>query len=266
MNRSERKRRKREYRKSVDRAGVDARARDWHEIVALMQLLRDKIHSSIQRHSILPLMDYIYANMVRGTKFIADVPIACEKGCSHCCNSWVDVMPPEAIYTIKLMSPEQRNRVREAVDRASELTRGVSHANRASMVTPCPLLLDNICEVYQSRPIACRTATSVEVAICRRSLIDKSGEKIPSPMLWRDFREGYAVALEGAILNAGLARLSRERNESLRITLASPDVEERWLSGFDDFAAVPRSHYPTTFEIPEWRDLYEEAFGSPPRG
>ncbi|MDT9600016.1 YkgJ family cysteine cluster protein [Sphingosinicella rhizophila] len=264
MNRPARKQREREYRKLVDRRGVNARARDWYEIVGLMQLLREKVQSSIRRRSILPLMDYVYANMVRGTQFIAAIPVSCEKGCSYCCNTWVDAMPPEAIYTIKMMSPEQKDRIREAVDRTSQRTGGVAHAGRLSMVTACPLLADNICSVYQHRPLACRAATSVDVAICKRSLMDKSGEKIPSPVLWRDLRQGYGVALEGAILNAGLARLSREWNESLRIGLASPDVEERWLSGFDDFADVPRSPYPTTFEIPHWRELYQEAFGSPP--
>ena len=264
MGRAERRQQEREYQRRVERRGLDPREPDAYEIVALMRVLRDKVQASIRRRSVNPLMEFIYSNLTAGARHIAALPIACGKGCSHCCNIWVEASPPEVLYLIGRMSPEQRERAITAVDAACAQTSGVSFEDRDRMISPCPLLEGDFCGVYTNRPLACRTAVSVDAAICRRSYRELSGENIPTPGVWVVLRQGYCVALEGAVLHSGLAHEFRELNDSLRVALSTPDAEAQWLAGADVFAGSLMPSVPPTFKNPQWRAMYAEAFGREP--
>jgi hypothetical protein len=261
MGRADYRRQIREDEKRIAR-GLNATGLDAYEVIALMRVLRDKLRVCIERRSVTSLMHFIYSNMTSGARFIADAPIACRKGCSHCCNIWVDAMPPEIFYAVKTMSPAQRRRAIESVDKACSLTVGCSFDDRGGMVTPCPLLEGDLCGIYSTRPINCRTAVSADAEICRRSYMDVSGEDIPTPMVWIALRQGYGLALEGAMINAGLAHTSHEWNEALRLALSQPDAEAHWLGGTDVFATVPRTAGGNAFDQPIWQGLYREAFGA----
>ncbi|HEX4737727.1 MAG TPA: YkgJ family cysteine cluster protein [Allosphingosinicella sp.] len=206
-------------------------------------------------------MHFIYANLTSGTRHIANVPIACRKGCSHCCNIWVDAMPPEVFYAVKAMAPAQRRAALEAVQRACGITVGRSFDDRGDMVTPCPLLSGDLCSVYAARPINCRTAVSADADICKRSYLDVSGEDIPTPMVWIALRQGYGLALEGAMIHAGLAPEAHEWNEALRLALGDADAEARWLNGANVFAGLPRAGGGSAFDQPIWQAMFKEAFG-----
>jgi hypothetical protein len=82
--------------------------------------------------------------------------------------------------------------------------------------------------------------------------------------MWTGLRQGYSVALEGALIRAGLAHRYREWNESLRLALIDPASESRWLAGADVFDSAPNTNAPPTFNHPDWRTLYVQAFGTPP--
>jgi hypothetical protein len=82
--------------------------------------------------------------------------------------------------------------------------------------------------------------------------------------MWAGLRQGYSVALEAALIRAGLAHHYREWNESLRLALNDPNAEARWLGGADVFEAVPSTSAPSTFNHPDWRTLYIQAFGTFP--
>lgn len=244
--------------------GIDAAGMDGDGIVSLMRVLRDKLRVCIQRKSSSVLMHFLYANMAQGGKLISDVPIACGRGCSHCCNIWVDAMAPEIFYTIGSMNGQQRRNAGGSVARAIEITDGKSFDERGDMVTPCPLLAGDDCSVYSARPVVCRTAVSADADICRRSYREVSGEDIPTPLVWNMLRQGYGIALEGALLHAGLPHHSVEWNSALQRVLASPDIEARWFGGEDVFAGLPRASNEEPFEIPIWRAMYIEAFGEAP--
>jgi len=265
MNRAERRRQQREDEKRIAR-GLDPRQASVGEVVALMRALEQRLRLSLRRRSVGPVMEFVYASMARGARLVADVPIACGRGCSHCCHSWVDASPAEVLFAVRSMSAEQRLCAAGAVERACLETGGRSAQERARMVTPCPLLTDNVCTAYEARPIVCRSAVSADAEICRRSYLEHSGENIPVPAVWRRLGQGYAVALEGAILHAGLVPTAREWNESLKAALADPGAEARWLAGEDVFRDAPRASATGTFESPSWAVVYREAFGVlPPR-
>jgi hypothetical protein len=263
MGRTERRHQLKQDQKRVAR-GVDARRRDPHDVVALMRVLHDRVHTSIEKRAVAPLMEFVYANLRAGAEHIGEARIACFRGCSHCCNQWVEASAPEVFYAVGAMSSSQRTRAVETVAAACQRTAGLGFETRRTMSTPCPLLEGDECGLYAGRPLACRTAVSSDAEICFRAFRLLSGEGIPFPGVWHGLRQGYTVALEGALLRAGLAHHYREWNESLRLALSDPKAEAQWLAGSDVFAAAPSANAPPTFTVPNWRAVYVEAFGSYP--
>jgi hypothetical protein len=233
-------------------------------MVALMRALDQKLQVSVQRGSVGPLMEFLYANMSSGARFLKDSPIACGRGCSHCCHSWVDATAVEALFAVKSMSPDQRLRAIEAVDRARRQTAGKSFDERSAMVTPCPLLEGHACSIYGARPIVCRAAVSADANLCRRAYLEMSGEGVPVPAVWRNLGKACAVALEGAILHVGLVPTVREWNDSIWIALNESSAEARWLAGEDVFGAPPRASSSRTFDNPHFAAMYLEAFDTAP--
>jgi hypothetical protein len=116
MNRAERRRQLKEDDKRVAR-GFDPRAPAGGQIVALMRALDQRMQVSLKRRSVSPLMEFVYANISSGARLVGDVPIACGRGCSHCCHSWVDASPAEVLFAVKSMPPAQRPRAVQAVAR-----------------------------------------------------------------------------------------------------------------------------------------------------
>jgi Fe-S-cluster containining protein len=236
------------------------------DMVALMRLLDEKVRTSVRHRSVDPLMEFVYSSLTDGARFIAHIPVACGKGCSFCCRMWVDATPPEVLYTVKKMPPEQRQQAQRAVERACIQTSGADFFDRCGKVNPpCPLLDDGgACSVYDSRPIACRTLVSTNVDDCKSTFMEGSELGFPSPGVWFTLRDSYNTALEGALIHAGLVYQARELNDSLRIAMTTSDAEARWLSGADDFGAAGVCPAPPLFEQPLWRTIYQQAFGSLP--
>jgi len=245
--------------------GLSALAPSADELVSLMRVLRDRAALSIDRRSVDPLMDFVYANLTSGTERISHVPIACGRGCAFCCmNTWIEVTAPEVFFTVKHLPPERLPEIREAVLRACSQTEGKTLQERVKTIVPCPLLVEGACSVYPIRPVACRLAVSANADVCRRSFTEFSGESIPVPTPWGPLRQGYRVALEGALLNSGLDWNMTEWNSALRSALDDPRGEAAWLAGERMFADLQRVRRPTVFDDPSWAGLYREAFGEPP--
>ena len=258
MDRAERRRQLRQEEKALAR-GLDPRSLDRADMIALLRTLDQKVRTSVQRRSVTPLMEYLFAAMRGSARSLGDVPVACARGCSHCCHNWVDAGPAEVLFAVGTMSPGQRTRAREAVEQACGRTGGLSFGERTETMTACPLLENHACTIYETRPVVCRAAASANAQVCRRAYLDRSGEGVPVPTVWRSLGLAYAAALEGAILHSGLVPTAREWNESLRLAMDSPDAEPRWLAGEDVFRDAPRASTAGSFEHPQWAQLYREA-------
>lgn len=245
--------------------GLNALAPDAGELVSLMRVLRDRVRMGVEHRSVDPLMAFVYENLTSGIGGVAHIPIACGRGCAHCCmNTWIEVTAPEVLFTVKQLPPERLPGIREAVDRACAQTLGKTLAERVKTVVPCPLLEDGACSIYAIRPVACRLAVSANADICRRSFLEQSGESIPVPAPWAPLRQGYRVALEAALLNAGLDWNMTEWNSALRSALGDEAAEAAWLRGEKMFADLQRVPRQSVFQTPSWAGLYFEAFGEPP--
>ncbi|MHB8871342.1 MAG: YkgJ family cysteine cluster protein [Candidatus Doudnabacteria bacterium] len=110
---------------------------------------------------------------------ITELPVACSRGCSHCCYQMVCVFPEEmqeiTNHINRLASPARRSlreQAREILKKWQEwfkihirvAPRQVHDPialARAWLWKPCPLLQqDGSCGVYEARPLVCRTTTS----------------------------------------------------------------------------------------------------------
>jgi hypothetical protein len=263
MGRTERRHLLKEAEKRIG-GGLDVRRHDGRDVAALMRVLHDRAELSIKRRSVRPLMEFLYSSLQAGTAHVSDVKLACARGCAHCCTVFVEASAPEVLYAVASMSEDQRARAVDAVEQACGQTGGLSFEARNDLRVPCPLLEETECGHYAARPLACRTAVSIDVEVCIRAYRMLSNEGIPVPLGWQGLRQGYSIALEGALLRAGLPHRYREWNDSLRLALANPALETQWFAGSDVFETAPSTNVPPTFNHPDWRTLYTQAFGTFP--
>jgi Fe-S-cluster containining protein len=109
---------------------------------------------------------------------------ACAKGCSDCCYQNVLLSRREAKLMaqgigVPISEPVVKTKPGEPVDRNS-------HTG-----SPCPFLDDGTCEVYQDRPLVCRTLVNMDSDARLCKLIP--GCSVPVPYLnTNDFQMFYA--------------------------------------------------------------------------
>lgn len=105
-------------------------------------------------------------------------PLACRRGCTHCCYNQISLSEPEALflglYVFERFGPERLAQVeadtRAVLDRIRGLTR--RQVGDIRHLVPCPLLEDGACSVHPARPLACRGWNAVDADQCRRSVAD----------------------------------------------------------------------------------------------
>jgi Fe-S-cluster containining protein len=254
MNRNERRLAEKEAKQSVA-AGLDPSGLNPQVMVELVQQIFKRLEQSKRSKSIDAPVDYLLSKIDLTLGGMYDVPAACSKGCSHCCNIWVSVTAPEVLYIAKRIQTDAKLRVGEA----HQATGQFSHADRPQHPFPCPHLRDNLCSIYEHRPLFCRLAASGDADICRRSYSNETDEFIPTPAMFIFGREAYSTALAVALGGASLPHLCYEFNSALQRAITTPDAEARWLAGEDIFSGVLSEGSDPLDSIPN-RYLYQMAF------
>jgi Fe-S-cluster containining protein len=175
------------------------------------------------------------------------VPVACARGCSHCCHLRLTVQPYEAFTLAAWL---RRNfaaaqlqavitRLRENVEKTRRM--GVEARKRTNM--RCALLADDgACSAYEARPAQCRRYHSTRVETCKAFFDDPSDESIESP-LHPAVAHNAAVLItqaQHAVREAGLDAEPEDMNIALLEALDNPKSWRRWRDGKKPFvAAVP---------------------------
>jgi hypothetical protein len=119
----------------------------------------------------LKALDRIYAVY---DEFIRTRQIACKMHCHQCCTTHVSLTTLEAYKTCETLPPEEREKLFRRVREASGLTRSrpavttnalaelcaedkdLPAENAAPASEKCPLLTQDLCSIYASRPFNCR--------------------------------------------------------------------------------------------------------------
>ncbi len=256
MDRNQRRLAKKQAPKAVA-GGIDPSALNEFIVAELARQIHGHLGRAKQSFSVDETLEYLFSKIDLTVKGMADIPIACGRGCSHCCNIWVSATAPEVLFLAKRLSSRVGARVREA----HEITKSFSHEQRPYNPHPCPLLEADKCSVYQDRPLFCRLASSADAEICRRSYTNLTDENIPTPMMYIVGRDAYSTALSVALKGAGLSHVCYELNSALQLALNTPDAERAWLSGEDIFAAALTQEDAVPFEeSPGHAMLYEMVF------
>jgi hypothetical protein len=210
-------------------------------IIAMARRLNRHFARAKTSQSIHEAVQYLYKKIDATIYDLRDVPIACGKGRSHCCNIWVTVSAPEAIYVSNVISAVGEAAI-QRFRAANEVTKQFSYEARDRHPHPCAMLQNNICAIYEHRPKECRQAASADAHICARKFGNLTNEQIPSPAMFMGSRSAYALALFAALSNAGLQNGSYEFNSAVTRVLDTPNAEARWLAGeyiFDGVLGEP---------------------------
>lgn len=162
----------------------------------------------------------------------ARASVACRAGCGTCCHVPVGVQAHEVLiaaeYLQTRLAPAALEDViaRAAAHRAAFA--GRTRRERAALKTPCVLLRDENCSIYEARPEACRSHHSNNLAGCRSNLasgIDFTDVLIPE-IRGRMF--AVMLAIDQAVAEAGFDGRAYDFGSALHEALTDPLCAVRW--------------------------------------
>lgn len=126
-------------------------------------------------------------------------PVSCRKGCANCCHQPVMISLLEGIRIANSLMEQSRWTAQlraklEAIDTSADLL------VRILAAAPCVFLTaDKTCDIYSSRPFACRIAASKDdPAKCHPHQLAGNG-MLPRAELFAKLEKAEAAALAGQI-------------------------------------------------------------------
>ena len=149
-----------------------------------------------------------------------DPPLACKRGCIHCCSNQVSLSEAEALYLgfhlLETRSPERLLALQARTRGLVEALKGKS-AREIGMerhLHPCLFLEEGTCSVYPARPLVCRGWNSVNADMCMQSNLSGDAlapiENHPLPrLLAESVQKGLLHGADGLGLEAGFLLMAR---------------------------------------------------------
>lgn len=171
----------------------------------------------------------------------ARASVACRAGCDACCHVPVGVQAHEvliAAHHVQLhYSPEDLEAVvvRAAAHRAQFA--GRSSSERMALRTPCVLLREGSCSIYEARPEACRAHHSHDAAACRTNLETGREELdvyIPGV---RGRMFAIMLGIDQAVAEAGFDGRAYDFGSALHEALTDSQCVQRWIQRKPAFPA-----------------------------
>lgn len=159
--------------------------------------------------------------------------VACRAGCDACCHVPVGVQAHEVLIAAQHVqthfSPEALDALiaRAAIHRAAFA--GRSSLDRLELRTPCVLLSEGSCSIYEARPEACRSHHSHNADACRSNLA--SGREdidvyIPGV---RGRMFAIMLAIDQAVVEAGFDGRAYDFGSALHEALTDSLCAVRWV-------------------------------------
>ena len=164
----------------------------------------------------------------------SDVSFACKKGCSHCCNLRVEVLPPEAFLIanfIRLIPDDSRVEVFKKLEIHAAYAAGKTFLEYNK---PCPFLAEDAsCSIYSVRPHKCRAYQSTNLSSCETT---------------RDADQDQMLATYESKLAAETIEIYKskkcimhpsELGSSVLASLQDESLKNQWASGKQVFKLLP---------------------------
>jgi hypothetical protein len=244
--------------------GIDPKSTDHEPTAAMARRLHALFETAKQTGDIDPPVKFLHAKVERTIADCGDtfggIPLACKKGCSHCCRVWISATAPEVLFISKII----RSRGGAVIDRlttAHAQTQGYDFIARGRNPYPCPMLEQDICSIYEARPQTCRFGVSGDAQICARVFHDLSNEMIPTPHVFLKGKSAYSIALAIALKRSNLPHEAYELNAALVRALDTADAERAWLGGQDIFLGVMRDPVDMLANGRDAQMMFQRAFG-----
>ena len=251
-------RRQRKNDQNILLNGLNFQANNSEPIEAMARQLFSLLETAKQNGSVDAPINFLQSKVNESLENFGTRSLACTKGCSHCCHIWVSATAPEILFAskiIKKMGPETIEKVRQAHASTKEFDFETRHKHPHA----CPLLKNDVCSIYGSRPSACRFAASGNAEICSRAYHNLSDEKIPLPTTHIKGSRAYSLALAVALKRAQLSYHAYEFNAALVRAIDTDNAQRAWLSGEDIFYGVMREPI-DIFSDSTAQQLYQTTF------
>jgi len=159
--------------------------------------------------------------------------VACRAGCDACCHVPVGLLAHEVLIAAQYVqthySPEDLEALiaRAAQHRAAFA--GKSNGERVLLRTPCVLLREGSCSIYEARPEACRSHHSNNAVACRTNL-DSGREDIDVYVTGvRGRMFAVMLAIDQAVAEAGFDGRAYDFGSALHEALTNSLCAVRWL-------------------------------------
>ncbi|MFN3076101.1 MAG: hypothetical protein ABT940_04320 [Alphaproteobacteria bacterium] len=162
-----------------------------------------------------------------------DLPLACGRGCAHCCRYGGVMVDPVSAMALAQSLVEQCG----PAEMASILLHLANVSERS-----CALIdAYDGCIAYVTRPLTCRAINAYDDEACQKNGPPgasgnggKGGYSVPPAIA-----TAVVTGVAGTLATLGLICEPVELNTALRVLLSEPDATARWLSGEDVFGGLP---------------------------
>ncbi len=168
-----------------------------------------------------------------------DRPMACGKGCPHCCVLNVSILLPEGMliadWLRSQLADEEYSGMREHLAAHRRRVRWMDDEERIFAGVKCPFLDDvGSCSIHQVRPLVCRGAASLDSNRCREAFkaFDPYAERfVPADLLRQAAYDEAFKALAEALRLHDLDDRSIELGGGVLAFLDHPESLDALLSG-----------------------------------
>jgi Fe-S-cluster containining protein len=137
-----------------------------------------------------------------------------------------------ATTILETYTEDERERLFARLATAEQRKQAHSLEDWGTAKYPCPLLVDEKCSVYETRPFVCRAMNSYDGDRCRVNReTPRNDSSVPMYSHQYDIAKFARTGIQQGLLDAGLQNDILELVPALRIALTTPDALIRWLSG-----------------------------------
>lgn len=165
-------------------------------------------------------------------------PRACRAGCSHCCWAPAYGTPIDfaeiATVLLETWSAQRLSEFRRKLDQYCSDLEAQRFEGFRRFRQPCPFLEDNLCSIYEFRPVSCRALASPGEALCQLwKSTDRVGYRVEPPNGEDRLAGVVAEGVAGAFREAGIEHAAEPMALALRNILAGQSTQE-YLSSKKD--------------------------------